>query len=87
MDEYGLDDPAELFEKGKWDWDAFEDMLSEFVDTSDERYGIDSWYFESCLSASTGVPYIGLENGKLVLTGTGAELLASEEVKKAYLGG
>lgn len=28
-----------------------------------------------------------LENGKLVLTGTGAELLASEEVKKAYLGG
>jgi multiple sugar transport system substrate-binding protein len=41
MDENGLDDPAELFEKGKWDWDAFEDMLSEFVDTSDERYGID----------------------------------------------
>lgn len=41
-------------------------MLSEFVDTSDERYGIDSWYFESGLSASTGVPYIGLENGKLV---------------------
>ena len=66
MDENGLDDPAELFEKGKWDWDAFEDMLSEFVDTSDERYGIDSWYFESGLSASTGVPYIGLENGKLV---------------------
>ena len=24
MDENGLDDPAELFEKGKWDWDAFE---------------------------------------------------------------
>ena len=66
MDENGLDDPAELFEKGKWDWDAFEDMLSEFVDTSDEHYGIDSWYFESGLSASTGVPYIGLENGKLV---------------------
>lgn len=28
-----------------------------------------------------------LENGKIVLTGTGAELLASEEIKKAYLGG
>ena len=34
IDENGLDDPAELFEKGKWDWDAFQDMLSEFVDTS-----------------------------------------------------
>ena len=28
-----------------------------------------------------------LENGKIVLSGTGAELLASEEIKKAYLGG
>ncbi len=28
-----------------------------------------------------------LETGKIVLTGTGQELLASEEVKKAYLGG
>ncbi|KAF1295762.1 ABC transporter ATP-binding protein [Enterococcus sp. JM4C] len=28
-----------------------------------------------------------LETGKIVLEGTGAELLASEEVKKAYLGG
>ncbi len=41
-------------------------MLSEFVDTSNEHYGIDSWYFEAGLSASTGVPYIGLEDGKLV---------------------
>jgi branched-chain amino acid transport system ATP-binding protein len=28
-----------------------------------------------------------LENGQIVLTGTGAELAASEQVKKAYLGG
>lgn len=28
-----------------------------------------------------------LENGKVVLTGTGQELLASDEVRKAYLGG
>lgn len=28
-----------------------------------------------------------LENGSIVLSGTGAELMASEEVKKAYLGG
>lgn len=28
-----------------------------------------------------------LENGKIVLTGTGEELLASDEIKKAYLGG
>ena len=28
-----------------------------------------------------------LETGKIVLSGTGQELLASEEVQKAYLGG
>ena len=28
-----------------------------------------------------------LETGKIVLSGTGQELLASEEVRKAYLGG
>nr|MDD6336648.1 ABC transporter ATP-binding protein [bacterium] len=28
-----------------------------------------------------------LENGKIVLSGTGAELMASDDIKKAYLGG
>ena len=28
-----------------------------------------------------------LETGKIILSGTGKELAASEEVKKAYLGG
>ena len=28
-----------------------------------------------------------LENGKIVLSGTGEELMQSDEVKKAYLGG
>ena len=28
-----------------------------------------------------------LETGKVVLSGTGEELLASDEVRKAYLGG
>lgn len=66
MEENGLDDPAELFENDEWTWETFEDMLEEFVDTDEERYGIDSWYFEAGLSASTGVPYIGLEDGVLV---------------------
>mgnify|MGYP002511355319 FL=1 len=28
-----------------------------------------------------------LENGKIVLSGTGEELLSSEDIKRAYLGG
>ena len=37
----------------------------------------------------TGIEVVtyNLENGKIVLTGTGEELAASEMVRKAYLGG
>ena len=28
-----------------------------------------------------------LENGRITVTGTGSELMASEEIRKAYLGG
>lgn len=66
MQEAGLDDPAVLFENEKWTWDTFQKMLEKFVDTSNQRYGIDGWWFEFGLMNTTGVPPVGLENGKLV---------------------
>ena len=41
-------------------------MLEAFCDTENQKYGLDGWWFESGLSATTGTPYIGLEEGKLV---------------------
>ena len=32
IEDYGLDDPKELFDKGEWTWDTFKKMLDEFVD-------------------------------------------------------
>ncbi|MBE6826582.1 MAG: carbohydrate ABC transporter substrate-binding protein [Oscillospiraceae bacterium] len=66
ISELGFDDPAELFEKGEWTWDVFQEMLAAHVDVPNGKYGIDGWWFESGLSATTGVPYVGLEDGKLV---------------------
>lgn len=66
IDENGLDDPKELFEKGEWNWDTFKKMLDDFVDPENGLYGIDGYWTEAALSLTTGVPYIGLENGKLV---------------------
>ncbi|MDO5558850.1 MAG: ABC transporter substrate-binding protein [Oscillospiraceae bacterium] len=66
IEEYGLDDPADLYEQGKWDWDSFKRLLSEFVDTDNGLYGIDGYWTEAALSLTTGVPYIGLKDGKLV---------------------
>lgn len=66
IEENGLKDPAKLFAEGKWDWNTFQEALTQFVDPDNGQYGIDGWWFESGLSATCGVPYIGIENGKLV---------------------
>lgn len=65
MAQNNLPDPLELYEKGEWNWDTFTDMLKQFVDVTNERYGIDGFWFEAGLSATCGVPYIGLEDGLL----------------------
>ena len=64
--ELGFEDPAELYKKGEWNWEVFEEMLTAFVSPEEQKYGLDGWWFESALSATVGVPYVGLENGKLV---------------------
>lgn len=66
IEEYGLDDPQELFENGNWTWDTFKKILDDFVDPENGLYGIDGYWTEAALSITTGVPYVGLENGKLV---------------------
>ena len=64
--EAGLEDPADLYERGEWDWNAFESMLQSFVDVENQHYGIDGWWYEFALMATTGVPPVTIEDGKLV---------------------
>lgn len=66
VEEAGLTDPALLYKQGKWDWNSFESMLEKFVDTDNQHYGIDGWWFEFGLMNSTGVPPISIEDGELV---------------------
>ncbi|MBR6107627.1 MAG: extracellular solute-binding protein [Oscillospiraceae bacterium] len=66
IEENGLKDPAKLFEKGEWTWDTFQQQLTQFVDVDNGQFGIDGWWFEAGLSATCGVPYIDVKDGKLV---------------------
>lgn len=66
IEEYNFEDPYELYKNGEWTWDKMEEMLLEYVDVNEEQYGLDGWSFESAISKTTGVAYVGLENGKLV---------------------
>lgn len=66
MQEAGLEDPAVLYENDEWTWDTFQEMLEKYVDTSNQRYGIDGWWFEFGLIGTTGVPPVSISDGKLV---------------------
>ena len=45
--ENGFDDPIDLYYEGKWDYDALDDMMSDYVKGAsgdEERFGINGWY-------------------------------------------
>lgn len=62
----GLDDPYQLLLEDNWTWDTFSEMMHKFCNPAEDKYAVDGWWFEFALSATTGVPYIGMENGKVV---------------------
>lgn len=66
MENYGLTEPAKLLEEGNWNWDTFYELMTQFCDRNDERYGIDCWEFEHAFEATCGTPYVDLVDGRLV---------------------
>lgn len=58
MNEWGFEDPAELYYNDEWTWDVFYDMCLDFSDPDEERYALDSWGFSSALMRSSGLPII-----------------------------
>ena len=66
IEENGLSDPAVLLEEGNWNWDTLYDMMIAFCDRKNEKFAVDGWWFESAISLTTGVPYVGMKDGKIV---------------------
>ena len=76
----GADDPQELFNQGKWDWDAFLALARAWQDSGSSdspRFITDGWTVDENLVTSTGVPIIGTDGSKLVSN------LRSAEVERA----
>ena len=68
MEAEGLDDPYELYQDGKWDWDAFMSMMESFVAGAPDgttRYGINGWFGQAIVQ-STGHTIVNYENGKFI---------------------
>lgn len=66
MEENGFEDPWALYKAGKWDWNKMKEMLVAFCDPDNDKYGIGGWWPEYSMVATTGTPFVGLEDGKLV---------------------
>lgn len=64
--ENGLKDPADLLKEGNWNWDTCKKMMNDFCDKSEDHYATDGWWITQGICNSTGVPFIGMENGKVV---------------------
>ncbi len=57
FEELAIEDPKDLYDQGKWDWDAFRSCLQKFVDSGENRQGLYG-YTATALFDSTGVPLI-----------------------------
>ncbi len=65
IDEWGFDDPAELYANDEWTWNVFYEMCMEFSDADENRYALDGYSFNDALvQQATGKKLVGKdENG------------------------
>ncbi len=64
LDEWGFDDPAELYANDEWTWDKFYEMCMDFSDMDDDRFALDGYAYAGALVESTGQQMLQIdENG------------------------
>ena len=64
LEEWGFDDPAELYYNNEWTWDVFYNMCMDFSDADEDRYALDGYAYNGAFVESTGQMYLGKdENG------------------------
>ncbi|MCD8005803.1 MAG: ABC transporter substrate-binding protein [Oscillospiraceae bacterium] len=54
IEEWGYDDPAELYWNDEWTWDVFYEMCVDFSDPDEDRYALDGWGYNHGIMHSSG---------------------------------
>lgn len=65
IESIGAENPRELFEAGKWDWDAFLEISRKWQQSGDEKWCLDGYNPENDILLSTGVPMVANDGTKL----------------------
>ena len=67
FNEYGINDPKELYDAGNWNWDTFYDCMVKFVENTKIEDAIGLYgYMSSSAINSTGKALISYDDGKFV---------------------
>lgn len=66
VDDIGGNDPYELYKNGEWTWDAFLELCYLQQQSGEDKYAIDGWEVYEGMVCTTGVPFISINNGKLM---------------------
>ncbi len=61
FDEWGFDDPAELYYNDEWTWDVFYNMCLDFSDVDEDRFALDGYPYSGALVQSTGQQFLQVD--------------------------
>lgn len=61
FEEWGFDDPAQLYYNNEWTWDEFYEMAEGFSDDDNDQYALDGWFYARAFQRSSGAPLVELD--------------------------
>ncbi len=58
IEEYGYDDPADLYWNDEWTWDKFYDMCVDFSEPDADRFALDGYAFQGMFIEASGQQFL-----------------------------
>ena len=74
MEEWGFDDPWELWKKGEWTWEKMNEMSAEWIKQGPDYYGMATVDFEAP-AATLGVDFMSYDGSQWKMDLFGSEIL------------
>ncbi|MBQ6034119.1 MAG: extracellular solute-binding protein [Ruminococcus sp.] len=83
MKDGGMDDPYTLYKDGKWDWNAFNNMINKFSESEDSlhHFGI-SGFCGRAMLASSGKTVVGFDGEKFTNNIKDGEIAKAEGIMR-----
>ena len=75
IEEYGIEDPYELWKEDKWTWDKLDEICSEWVKMSEENMGVAVLPYGDAPAMTKGVDWVTYDGSKYTVDLTNKDIL------------